>query len=132
MVFVPFTGIDNHNRCVTFGAGLISKENIESYKWLLRSFLKAFGEQPKIVVTDQDPAMKQAIEEVIPDSRHHLCMWHIMQKLTTKVTYIMRRSFSISCSMSKPKQLYASMFVFLTPIHITVHQNVAVSLLLHI
>ncbi|GJY48463.1 FAR1-related sequence 5-like protein [Tanacetum coccineum] len=40
MVFVPFTGIDNHNRLVTFGAGLLSDETFRSYKWLLQSFKK--------------------------------------------------------------------------------------------
>ncbi|XP_035838091.1 protein FAR1-RELATED SEQUENCE 6-like [Helianthus annuus] len=69
MVFVPFTGIDNHYRNVTLGAGLLASESIESYKWILNSFLKSFGRQPKVVVTDQDPAMKQAIEEV----GHELC-----------------------------------------------------------
>ncbi|XP_035837694.1 protein FAR1-RELATED SEQUENCE 6-like [Helianthus annuus] len=63
MVFVPFTGIDNHCRNVTVLAGLLASESIESYKWLLNSFLKSFGQQPNVVVTDQDPAMKQAIEE---------------------------------------------------------------------
>ncbi|XP_035844113.1 protein FAR1-RELATED SEQUENCE 5-like [Helianthus annuus] len=63
MVFVPFTGIDNHYRNVTVSAGLLASESIESYKWLLNSFLKSFGRQPNVVVTDQDPAMKQAIEE---------------------------------------------------------------------
>lgn len=85
MVFVPFTGIDNHNRCVTFGCGLLAKENIESYKWLLIRFKRAFGRDPKVFVTDQDPAMKQAVEFVYPGSRHRLCMWHIMQKFTAKV-----------------------------------------------
>ncbi|XP_076957305.1 uncharacterized protein LOC143632760 [Bidens hawaiensis] len=33
MVFVPFTGIDNHFRNVNLGAGLIAKETIESYMW---------------------------------------------------------------------------------------------------
>ncbi|XP_022031317.1 protein FAR1-RELATED SEQUENCE 5-like [Helianthus annuus] len=80
MVFVPFTGIDKHCRNVTLGVGLLASESIESYKWLLNSFLKSFGQQPKVVVTDQDPAMKQAIEEVFPISRHRLCMWHIMKK----------------------------------------------------
>ncbi|XP_035830611.1 protein FAR1-RELATED SEQUENCE 2-like [Helianthus annuus] len=69
MVFVPFTGIDNHCRNVTLSAGLLASESIESYKWLLNSFLKSFGRQPNVVVTDQDPAMKQAIEEV----GHELC-----------------------------------------------------------
>ncbi|XP_022003487.1 protein FAR1-RELATED SEQUENCE 6-like [Helianthus annuus] len=85
MVFVPFTGIDNHYRNVTLGAGLLASESIESYKWLLNSFVKSFGRQPKVVVTDQDPAMKQAIEEVFSTSRHRLCMWHIMKKVADKV-----------------------------------------------
>ena len=85
MVFVPFTGIDNHCRNVTLGAGLLASESIESYKWLLNSFVKSFGRQPKVVVTDQDPAMKQAIEEVFSTSRHRLCMWHIMKKVADKV-----------------------------------------------
>ena len=85
MVFVPFTGIDNHCRNVTLGAGLLASESIESYKWLLQSFLNSFGKQPKVVVTDQDPAMKQAIEAVFDKSRHRLCIWHIMKKLADKV-----------------------------------------------
>lgn len=34
MVFVPFTRVDNHKRSITFGAGLLKSETIESYKWL--------------------------------------------------------------------------------------------------
>ena len=48
MVFVPFTGIDNHHRSVTFAAALLSKETSESYAWLLRAFKKAFGSEPKV------------------------------------------------------------------------------------
>ncbi|XP_022016444.1 protein FAR1-RELATED SEQUENCE 5-like [Helianthus annuus] len=48
MVFVPFTGIDNHCRNVKLGARLLSSESIESYKWLLQSFLDSFGKQPKV------------------------------------------------------------------------------------
>ncbi|XP_076931422.1 protein FAR1-RELATED SEQUENCE 5-like [Bidens hawaiensis] len=85
MVFVPFTGINNHFRNVNLGAGLIAKEMNESYTWLLTCFLKASGRQPKVVVTDQDPAMKQAIESVFTESKHRLCMWHIMKKIADKV-----------------------------------------------
>ncbi|XP_076942859.1 protein FAR1-RELATED SEQUENCE 5-like [Bidens hawaiensis] len=85
MVFVPFTVIDNHCRNVTVGAALLSSESIESYSWLLKVFLDSFGIAPKVVVTDQDPAMKQAISLVLPNSRHRLCMWHIVKKLADKV-----------------------------------------------
>nr|KAJ0184667.1 hypothetical protein LSAT_V11C900470530 [Lactuca sativa] len=86
MVFVHFTRIDNHKRCVTFVAGLLSTEDTDSYIWLLKSFPKAFGKQPLLVLSDQDPAMKKAIETVFPESIHRLCMWHITSKLPLKVS----------------------------------------------
>nr|KAJ0199587.1 hypothetical protein LSAT_V11C600313860 [Lactuca sativa] len=85
MIFVPFIGIDNHRRCVTFMAGLIANESTESYIWLLKTFLKAFGSQPSMIVTDQDAAMKNAINIVLSQSRHRLCMWYINKKLSDKV-----------------------------------------------
>ncbi|XP_022003885.1 protein FAR1-RELATED SEQUENCE 5-like [Helianthus annuus] len=87
MVFVPFTGIDNHHyHCnVTFGASLLAPETADTYIWLLRVFLKAVGSQPKVVVTDQDPAMKKAISVVFVDTRYRLCMWHLIHKLSLKV-----------------------------------------------
>ncbi|XP_021975296.1 protein FAR1-RELATED SEQUENCE 5-like [Helianthus annuus] len=67
MVFVPFTGIDNHHFNVTFGAALLASETADTF------------------VTDQDPAMKKAISVVFVDTRHRLCMWHVMHKLSLKV-----------------------------------------------
>lgn len=88
MVFVPFTAIDHHKKSVTVGAALLSRETIESYEWLLKAFLKAHkGKEPKVVLTDQDPSIKQAVASVFPNSRHRLCMWHIMKKLQAKVCF---------------------------------------------
>lgn len=85
MIFVPFTGIDHHQKCVTFGAALISDETIDSYTWILNAFKQAHGKGPLLAVTDQDPALRKAIEIVFPKSHHRLCMWHITQKLPGKV-----------------------------------------------
>nr|KAJ0215459.1 hypothetical protein LSAT_V11C300104050 [Lactuca sativa] len=85
MVFVPFTGIDNHKKCVTCGARLLSKEDGVSYEWLLRTFLKAFRKQPQLVIADQDPALKKTIDKVFPLAHHRLYMWHITKKLPNKV-----------------------------------------------
>ncbi|GJY93103.1 FAR1-related sequence 5-like protein [Tanacetum coccineum] len=65
MVFVPFTAIDNHRKCVTVAV--------------------AFGKAPSIVVTDQDEAMRNAIKAEFGGSKHRLCMWHITQKLPAKI-----------------------------------------------
>ena len=88
MVFVPFTGIDNHRRSVVFGSGLISEETVPAYTWLLESFLKVHGRQPTLVLTDQDCSLKEVIPIVFPNARHRLCMWHIMKKLPGKVLYV--------------------------------------------
>ncbi|XP_019164429.1 PREDICTED: protein FAR1-RELATED SEQUENCE 5-like [Ipomoea nil] len=85
LVLTPFTGVDNHKKCITFGAGLLLEEDIESYVWLFEKFKKAMGMEPRIIVTDQDPAMKVAIPTVFKQARHRYCMWHIMCKVGEKV-----------------------------------------------
>ncbi|GJY71902.1 protein FAR1-related sequence 5 [Tanacetum coccineum] len=79
MVFVSFTTIDNHKKCVTVAAGFLKNETTKSYIWLLKAFMKTFGKAPSIVVTDQDGAMRNAIEAEFGGSKHRLCMWHITQ-----------------------------------------------------
>ncbi|GJS76906.1 FAR1-related sequence 5-like protein [Tanacetum coccineum] len=74
MVFVPFARIDTHHRSVTLAAALLSNETAKSYGWLLRAFKKAFGHEPMVVVTNQDPAMKIDVEKEFSNSRHRLCM----------------------------------------------------------
>ncbi|XP_052626901.1 protein FAR1-RELATED SEQUENCE 5-like [Lactuca sativa] len=84
MVFVPFTGIDNHKKCVTFRVGLLSREDASSYSWLLRAFLKAFKKQPTLVLTDQDPALNKAVNEITSQlattsafrKRFHSIIWN--------------------------------------------------------
>nr|GEX54228.1 hypothetical protein [Tanacetum cinerariifolium] len=64
---------------------MLLKEDIEAYTWLLKSFMTTHEKQPTMVVTDQDGAMKRAIEAVLTESKHRLCMWHIMQKVPAKI-----------------------------------------------
>ncbi|KAL9668461.1 hypothetical protein QQ045_005995 [Rhodiola kirilowii] len=85
LVFVPFTGVDNQLRSMTLAAGLISKEDVESYTWLLKCFKKLSERGPSVIVTDQDASMKAAIASIFPSSRHRFCMWHITEKLQAKV-----------------------------------------------
>ncbi|XP_047947257.1 protein FAR1-RELATED SEQUENCE 5-like [Salvia hispanica] len=85
MIFSPFTGKDYHGKPVTFGAALLSNETTESYSWLFKHFLESMGQAPKMIVTDQDRGMRAAIRDVLVDTKHRWCMWHIMLKLTDKI-----------------------------------------------
>ena len=70
MVFVPFTGVDNHKRSITFGFGLLLNEDIGSYVWLFENFKKAVGNEPYIILTDQDGAVKAAVDQVFNSAVH--------------------------------------------------------------
>nr|GFB05593.1 protein FAR1-related sequence 5-like [Tanacetum cinerariifolium] len=84
-VFVSFTGIDHNQKCVTFGATLLSDETEDSYCWMLKAFLKVHQKQPTLALTDQDGALRNVVVIMFPDSKHRLCVWHITQKLPGKV-----------------------------------------------
>ncbi|XP_057432341.1 protein FAR1-RELATED SEQUENCE 5-like [Lotus japonicus] len=86
MIFAPFTGVNHHRHNITFGAAFLKDEKMESFVWLFETFLKAMGgHKPIVIITDQDPAMKVAMDKVFTGSSHRFCMWHILKKLSEKV-----------------------------------------------
>ena len=87
MVFAPFTGMDNHKKCVSFGAGLIAKETTESFVWLFETFMTAMGGRyPRFIITDQDAGIKAAVKKVFGDkTEHKFCIWHILSKATVRI-----------------------------------------------
>ncbi|XP_021773603.1 protein FAR1-RELATED SEQUENCE 5-like [Chenopodium quinoa] len=71
MVFGPFMGVDHHKKCVTFAVGFNAKEDVASFEWLFRTFVKAMGgREPNCLITDQDPAMKIAVNSVFQQCEH--------------------------------------------------------------
>ncbi|KAH6760804.1 hypothetical protein C2S51_017753 [Perilla frutescens var. frutescens] len=101
MVFIPFTGKDNHGKCVTFGAALLSSENTKSYCWVLEKFKDCMGRSPSMLITDQDPVLKNAVKHVFPDMRHRLCMWHIMLKFLERVPPHLKKDKSLRKNVNK-------------------------------
>ncbi|KAE8814032.1 hypothetical protein D1007_08670 [Hordeum vulgare] len=80
--FAPIIGVDNHGSSVLFGIVLLKDEMIGSFKWLLSTFVEAMGgREPKFIITDQDKAMKAAIEQALPNTRHRFCLWHIRKNM---------------------------------------------------
>ncbi|KAK1356303.1 hypothetical protein POM88_049559 [Heracleum sosnowskyi] len=91
MIFCPFTGVDKHDRCVTFAACLLSQESVGDYKWAFGHLVKAMGRNLFLIFIDQCAAMKVAVCDVFSDvnglvaSKHRLCMWHIVNKFPIKL-----------------------------------------------
>jgi zinc finger SWIM domain-containing protein 3 len=75
-----FLGLNHHRETVVFGATLLFDETIESFVRLFETFLEAMSEKKPITIfTDQDAAMSAAIKEVMPETYHGLCSWHMWQ-----------------------------------------------------
>jgi zinc finger SWIM domain-containing protein 3 len=86
MKFVPFTGVNHHLQSIFLGAAFLADEKIESFVWLFQIFLKAMGGvAPHLIITDEDASIKAAIAQILPNTTHRLCMWHIMEKVPEKV-----------------------------------------------
>ncbi|KAL8097243.1 hypothetical protein AgCh_030389 [Apium graveolens] len=56
-----------------------------SYKWVLKTWLEAVGNKPALtIITDQDIALGNAIAEILSDTKHILCLWHITTEFVGK------------------------------------------------
>ncbi|KAL6222066.1 hypothetical protein ACLB2K_005458 [Fragaria x ananassa] len=86
MIFAPILGVNNHGQTIVFGCGFLNNETTESFIWLFEQFKEAMqGDLPKIIITDQDPAIAKAISQVFPGTFHRFCIWHIMNKFSEKI-----------------------------------------------
>ncbi|KAF2930196.1 hypothetical protein DAI22_05g114801 [Oryza sativa Japonica Group] len=74
----------NHHRSTTiFGCRILSNETVNSYCWLLETFLEAMRQvHPKSLITNGDLAMAKAINKVMPGAYHRLCTWHIEENMS--------------------------------------------------
>jgi transposase-like protein len=64
------------------------------------------------IITDQDIAMKVAISEVFPNTRHQFCLWHILIKVPEKLGHVISengdfmRYFNLSIYKSWSRQQF--------------------------
>ena len=71
MPFAPFVGVNHHGQSTLLGCGLILRKDTNSFIWLFKSWLACMSEcPPNAIITDQDKAMKKAIEIVFLNARH--------------------------------------------------------------
>ena len=94
MPFIPFVGVNHHRKTTVFGCAVVSDEKVETYIWLLETFLKAMRQKkPKSIITDGDAAMMKAIRKVLSDVRHRLCAWHIEKNMQKHLNYLSLQQF---------------------------------------
>lgn len=83
---VMMIGTNNHWRTTVYEVALLSNENLDTYCWLLQTFLDAVKDkEPVTVIIDGDKAMIEAIKNVFPNNHHRLCLWHLERNAQTTV-----------------------------------------------
>lgn len=86
LVFAPFFGVNHHRQTIFFDCGFFKYERADSFLWLFETWMEAIqNKYPKMIITDQDPAMHISITQIFPNAYHKLCMWRIMKKVADKV-----------------------------------------------
>ncbi|XP_028072968.1 protein FAR1-RELATED SEQUENCE 5-like [Camellia sinensis] len=84
--FVMLAGVTNHFRTTIFACVLLANETIDTYTWVLETFMEAMDNKaPVSVLTDEDKAMREANRRVFLDARHRLCNWHLGKNAVSNV-----------------------------------------------
>ena len=83
--FAPFVGISGHGQSCLFACAFLHNETVDTFKWVFQTFLEAMGgKHPQTIITVQDMAMKSVIEQVLINTKHRNCLFHIKNKCYNK------------------------------------------------
>jgi hypothetical protein len=83
MPFAPIVGTNGHGKTIVFGWALLKDQRADTFEWLFKSFVDVMeGKRPKLIMIDQDAAMKLAISNFFADIFHRFCIWHILENVT--------------------------------------------------
>lgn len=102
MPFAPFIGVNHHCQPMLLGCALVADETRSTFVWLMKTWLRAMGGRaPQVIITDQDQALKSAIEEVFPNSRHCFSLWHIFEKIPEILAPVIQRHEKFMAKFNK-------------------------------
>ncbi|GKV43297.1 hypothetical protein SLEP1_g50608 [Rubroshorea leprosula] len=95
--FVQLIGLNHHNQVLIFAAGLLFDDTIESMKWLFHRFFEAMsGKKPKVILTDQDATIVEAVSSILPEISHHICIWQMHQNALKHLSHVVRENGSFA------------------------------------
>ncbi|KAJ0591104.1 putative transcription factor FAR family [Helianthus annuus] len=96
MLLGVWFGIDNQGRAFLLGCVLLQDETSQSFSWALQAFIQFLrGNHPQTIVTDIDSGLRNAIATELPNTKHVICVWHVLSKLSSW--------FSLSLGLQYPE-----------------------------
>ncbi|CAH9142792.1 unnamed protein product [Cuscuta epithymum] len=92
MPIVLFVGVNNHFQPMILGCALVADESKQTFVWLMKTWLRAMGgRHPKVIITDQDRALKSAAEEIFPSSCHSFALWHVTERIPEILSHVIKQ-----------------------------------------
>jgi len=74
---------------VLFGCALIVDESETSFIWLFKTWLSAMNDRSLVsITTDQDRAIQEAVSQVLSQTRHCICKWHILREGQERLVHV--------------------------------------------
>jgi len=81
MPLLNIVGITSTFKTFNAGFAFLSAEKEEDYQWALEAFGSVV--EPKLIITDRELALMNAINSVFPNCIHLLSIWHINSNIFT-------------------------------------------------
>jgi hypothetical protein len=93
MPLANIVGVDNHERTFTVALSFIRAEHLQDFTFILQCLKELVFYEiplPRVVLSDQAPALHKALTESLPWSSvyHQLCAWHMVANIKTKIRNI--------------------------------------------
>ncbi|XP_057956631.1 protein FAR-RED IMPAIRED RESPONSE 1 [Malania oleifera] len=102
MPFALFVGVNHHFQSMLLGCALVSDESRATFVWLMKTWLRAMrGQAPKVIITDQDKALKAAVQEAFPNARHCFSLWHIFEKIPETLAHVIKQHENFVAKFNK-------------------------------
>ena len=73
--------IDENSKTFVVSFGIVSSEEAVNVEWMLKELFTFLEVPPTIICTDSCPTLKKVINNILPNSEHLLCAWHVSQNI---------------------------------------------------
>lgn len=74
-------GVNENSKTFIIGFGVVSSEEAKNVKWLLGKLFNYLEDTPDLVCTDSCTTLGKVIRELLPQTQHLLCAWHVSQNI---------------------------------------------------
>jgi len=80
-----FAGINEQAQTFVFGFGFVQSEIAKNVSWVFENLFNYLGEKPRIICSDSCLTLKKVIKDLLPETTHLLCGWHVSQNIKSHI-----------------------------------------------